>query len=86
MGRSSKNSIVNTEEKKNTKVVCCMDCFWANLIRYGNNPVLSECHKQPDPDNERFPYKREVASARWICPMWKKDDSEKTIDQREKVA
>ena len=68
---------------KNTEVVCCMDCFWANLIQYGNNPVLAECRKKPNMYNERFPYQREVASSRWICPLYKHDGSEKEIEHRE---
>lgn len=68
---------------KNTEVVCCMDCFWANLIQYGSNPVLAECRKKPNTDNARFPYQREVASSRWICPLYKHDGSEKEIEHRE---
>ena len=74
------------EEKKNTKVVCCMDCLWANLIQYGNNPVIAECLKKPNPYNERFPYQREVASARRVCPAWKHDDRQKSVEKREKAA
>lgn len=84
-GKKSKVVVV-AEEKKNTKVVCCMDCLWANLIQYGNNPVLAECHKKPNPDNDKFPYQREVASARWICPTHKHDDRQKSIEKRVKVA
>ena len=85
--RSNYNAIVGTEkESKNTKVVCCMDCAWAHLIQYGNNPVLAECHKNPNPDNDKFPYERQVASTRWICPTWKHDASEKTIEKREHTA
>jgi len=69
-------------EKVNKEVVCCMDCFWANLHRYGNNPVLAQCTKKPNPGNARFPYKVEVASARWICPHYKHQDGEKFIQQR----
>lgn len=79
---------IKTEEKerKNTEVVCCMDCFWARLIQYGNNPVLADCTKKPNVDNERFPYQREVASAKWICPTWKHDSQVKSIEKREKAA
>ena len=85
--RSNYNAIVGTEkESKNTKVVCCMDCAWAHLIQYGSNPVLAECYKKPNPDNDKFPYEREVASSRWICPAWKHDASEKTIEKREHKA
>ena len=85
--RSDYNAIVgNEKERKNTEVVCCMDCAWAHLIQYGSNPVLAECHKKPIPDNEKFPYERMVASSRWICPAWKHDASEKTIEKREHKA
>lgn len=68
---------------KNTEVVCCMDCFWANLIQYGSNPVLAECRKKPNMYNERFPYQVEVAFTRWICPMYVlQNRSEKSIQHR----
>lgn len=68
---------------KNTEVVCCMDCFWANLIQYSNNPVLAECRKKPNMYNEKFPYQVEVASTRWICPMYSfQGRSEKSIQHR----
>ena len=87
MARVNYNKVVNVEnEKKNAEVVCCKDCLWANLIQYENNPVLAECHKKPNPDNEKFPYQREVASSRWICPTWKRDNNQKSIEKREKAA
>lgn len=85
-GRKSNKTVIVTEERKNTKVVCCMDCLWANLIQYGNDPIIAECYKSPDPDNEKFPYERQVASAKWVCPTWKHDDKVKSIEKREKVA
>ena len=84
MAKKSNNTVV--KEEKNTQVVCCMDCLWANLHQYGTNPILAGCRKQPNPDNERFPFKVMVASARWICPDWKKDPNEKSIEKREKAA
>ena len=81
-GSGGSSKAVSKEEKKNTEVVCCMDCLWAGLIRYGSNPVLAECHKKPTPESARFPYQREVASARWICPMWRHDGRVKEIEQR----
>lgn len=83
--RNSRNT-AQQEEKRNTKVVCCMDCLWAHLIQYGNDPVLAECRKRPNEGNERFPYEREVASARWICPLYKLDVNPKDIEKREKAA
>jgi len=86
-GRKSRAVVAaDNEEKKNTQVVCCMDCLRAKLIQYGNDPVLAECTKRPNPDNDRFPYQREVASARWICPTWKRDDQVKSVEKRDKAA
>ena len=85
MAKSSYNQ-TNDKNKKNTKVVCCRDCAWANLIQYGTNPVLAECRKRPNPDSDKFPYERMVASTRWICPTYKHDDQEKEIEKREKAA
>lgn len=83
--RNSSNT-AQQEERKNTKVVCCTDCLWAHLIQYGNDPVLAECLKRPNEGNGRFPYQREVASARWICPLYKHDNKVKEIEKREKAA
>ena len=83
MAKRNSTVLTNTSEKKNTKVVCCMDCAWANLIQYGNNPVLAECQKRPNPESENFPYERMVASTRWICPSYSEGDSNKTVEKRE---
>jgi len=80
--RSNYNKLFGDKEKKNTELVCCMDCVWARLIQYGTNPVLADCLKKPDPYNEKFPYERQVASARWICPIWKHDNKAKEIEHR----
>ena len=69
-------------DRKNTQVVCCMDCLWANLHRYGSNPILARCTKKPNDGNEKFPYQVEVAGARRICPNYKHQDGEKFIQQR----
>ena len=76
------NKTVDTSDNTNKDVVCCMDCFWANLFRYDNNPILSQCTKKPNPGNERFPYQVEVASTRWVCPLYKHQDGDKFIQQR----
>ena len=88
MAKRNYNQIVNggNKDRKNTEAVCCKDCLYAHLIQYGNNPVLAECHKKPNPGDDKFPYQREVASTRWICPTWKHDDQVKEIEKREKVA
>lgn len=65
--------------------VCCMDCFWANLHRYNDNPVLAECRNKPDYYNERFPYAVDVASRKKECKMHMHQDG-KTIQLRVKAA
>lgn len=72
-------------DKPNTKPVCCINCKHAALHRYGANPILSACHAQPQPGNERFPYKVEVASFIHICALWKESTEEKTVEQRSKA-
>lgn len=69
------------------EAVCCMDCFWANLIQYcEHDPVLAECRQKPQLYNERFPYEVEVARVKRICKLHKlQDRSEKTIQKRLKV-
>lgn len=66
-------------------LVCCKDCFWANLIQYDNNPVLAECRQKPNYYNEKFPYERDVASSLKYCDMHKHDDAEKFIQKRVSV-
>ena len=84
--RSNYNKLFGDKEKKNTELVCCMDCVWARLVQYGTNPVLADCLKKPDPYNEKFPYERQVASAKWICPIWKHDNKPKEIEHRKTYA
>lgn len=78
---SNYNRVVSKDqEKKNTEVACCMDCFWANLMQYGTNPVLAQCRRKPNTGDARFPYDVMVAMTKWICPMFKyQDRKEKTI-------
>ena len=52
MAKSSNKRI--REEKVNKEIVCCLDCYWANLHQYGNNPVLAECRKKPNTGNVKF--------------------------------
>lgn len=85
MAKSSNKRI--GEEKVNKEIVCCLDCYWANLHQYGKNPVLAECRKKPNTGNVKFPYQVEVAATRWICPIYKfQHRSEKFIQPREKSA
>ena len=67
--------------------VCCTDCFWSNLIRYGkNDPLLAECRQKPNYGNARFPYAVEVARAKRLCGMHTfQDESEKGVQVRVKV-
>ena len=57
----------------------CRTCLYASLIRYGNNPIIAECHNRPQPGNELFPYERMVASQ--SCAKWKQDPKQKEIRQ-----
>ena len=89
MARSNYRKAVKAkekEEKKNTQVVCCMDCFWANLFRYGSNPILAQCRKKPNPYDKRFPYQVEVASAKWVCPLYMHQEEQKFVQIRIKAA
>lgn len=68
--------------ESNTKTVCCRCCLHAALMQYGKyDPVLAECYKKPDPDNERFPYQVEVASVPRTCRMHSYQDPEKKTVQ-----
>lgn len=83
----SKTSNTTRQDTKTTgyKIVCCLNCLHAQLHRYGNDPILSACHKQPQPDNERFPYAIEVASHLRKCSDWALDPNKKTVEQRSKA-
>ena len=73
--------------KNSDKIVRCSCCLHAMLIQYGkHDPVLAECRRKPNMDNERMPFEREVASVPRQCAMhtWQ-DEAEKTIQQRVKV-
>ena len=59
-----------------------MDCKHSHLLQFGNNPVLADCHEQPQPGNERFPYRREVARFLRRCPMYKRTNEVKDIEHR----
>ncbi len=71
----------NTTNSAN-RIVCCMDCFWANLMQYEHNPVLAECRMRPNTGDSRFPYSVEVAKAQRICKMHQPQDGEKFIQPR----
>ena len=60
--------------KKTAGPCCCKDCRWAELLQYGNDPLLAECRRKPQPGNVRFPYEREVARAIRTCAMYEYED------------
>lgn len=70
-----------TEGKKAAcGLCCCKDCKWADLLQFGNDPLLADFHKKPQPGNERFPYQREVARAMRTCAMHTyEDETKKTV-------
>ena len=84
MTKTKSRSQAANPEKKEIKpgLVCCMDCLYSRLMRYGSNPVLAECLKKPQPGNERFPYQREVARPLRQCGMHSHTDDPKEIEQR----
>lgn len=71
----------------NKKCICCRCCLHAMLMQYGkHDPVLAECLKQPNLDDERFPYQVEVAGVPRKCAMHTyQAEAEKTIQKRVKV-
>ena len=83
---SNKTIASGNETNTKHKVVRCLNCLHAGLHRYGNNPVLSACHAQPQPENKKFPYQVEIASTPRKCSDWAFDPNEKTVEQRVKVA
>jgi len=67
------------------KLVCCRNCMHASLIQYGDNPVLAQCLKKPDPYNEKFPYDVDVAGSPRLCAMHQEAIGEKWIQKRIQV-
>lgn len=86
MTRSNNNQSTK-EEKPNTSICDCTDCFWANLVQYEGprEPLLAECRKKPQPHSLRFPYEVEVARAKKKCPMYVHTDEVRTPELRAKV-
>lgn len=71
------------KETKNNQPACCLTCQLARLHRYGTNPVLAGCTAQPQPGNERFPYRVEVANFVRRCDNYRfQPMKDKTIEQR----
>lgn len=73
--------------KNSEKIVCCRCCLHAMLMQYGkHDPVLAECTKKPNADNERMPFVVEVAGVPRQCAMHVfQDEAKKSIQQRVKV-
>ena len=80
MATTSNKTSNNTWQKATP--VSCMDCRYSCLIQYGDNPILAECMKKPQPDNRLFPYQREVARSMRICAMHRHTDEVKRIQKR----
>lgn len=67
-----------------TKLVTCMTCANAGLHQYGSNPILAECHCQPQQGNIRFPYVIEVARVRRRCEHYTYA-ADKPVDHRPSI-
>lgn len=74
-----------SSETKRQQLPCCGKCLHSNLIQYDNNPILAQCHKKPDPWNERFPYDTDVAFSPKNCSMYKYTDKEKPVEHLKSV-
>lgn len=85
MTRSRKRGTAAMPQSTEQKAVCCRNCMHADLIQYGDDPVLAQCLMKPDRYNERFPYDVDVASTPRLCPMHKYTGEEKWIQKRIKV-
>ena len=74
---------MNNQEQKTQ--ACCLTCAIAKLLQYGNDPVLAQCTAQPQPGNERFPYRVEVASFVRQCKTYTfQPNKDKPVEHREK--
>ena len=61
-------------ERKNVKaLVRCVDCHNANLMRYGNDPLIAEC---------RFGGIRNVASTPRVCGKFREHMGPVTLARR----
>lgn len=75
-----------TKTNNKKQLVNCMDCHHAMLHRYNNNPILAACEAQPQPYNDRFPFKVEIASYMRYCACHKHTDAQKVVQQRYKAS
>ena len=79
------NKTAKSSKAEAKRPVCCRDCFWADLLRYGDNPVLADCRQKPTHDG-KFPFDRDVASTMKYCAMHEhQDEGEKSVQQRVSV-
>ena len=69
---------------RDSQRVCCATCKHAHLVSYApHDPLLAECHLQPQPDNLQFPYVVMVANIQWCKKHdWRHKPAE--IEYREK--
>ncbi len=56
--------------QKQETFVKCMDCKWADLMQWFENPIVAQCNKR----NER-----QVAATRRICKEYAERTTEATI-------
>ena len=81
----AKKTSSESTPKTGYKLVCCLNCVHAHLHQYDRNPILSACHKRPQPDNERFPYEVEVACHLRRCSDWTLSTERKEVEHRSKA-
>lgn len=80
----------NKTSKVVKKVKCLVDCTCcanAHLVQYDGprEPLLAECHMQPQPHNDRFPFLVEVARAKRLCEFYEYTDKMREVEKRVKV-
>ena len=79
----NKTTTTTDQPAKVTGLVTCEHCQHALLHRYGNNPLLAQCTKKPQPYNNRFPYAVEIARAERICSMYTYTGEKRFVQQRQ---
>lgn len=80
MAKSNKKvAVARRQTEEGSKgPVCCKNCEHANLIQYGDNPILALCTKKPDYYN-KYGWEVDVASGLKTCKMHKACHGEKGI-------
>ena len=79
MQQNPVNNIIRDSQKK-----CCATCRHAHLVSYAPyDPLLAECHLQPQPDNIAFPYVVMIANTHYCKKHdWRRRAAE--IEYRQK--